>query len=109
MRDYRFITISTNKKLRNKSNRYTLEQAIRKLLDTLVQMRCTDCLKNGEFKVTKNIWVAEPYDTKKRFVVTSQFPLCVYMITKETTGDINQQEFIATMAKVKNKYFKGEF
>ena len=109
MREYRFIMISSNKKLRNRSNRYTLEQAIRKLLDTLVHMRCTDCLKNGEFVTTKNIWAAEPYDTKKRFVVTSLFPLCIYMIVKETAGDIDQQKFIATMAKIKNKYFEGEF
>ena len=106
-RNYSFIMVTATK--RTKSNRLTLEQAIKRLLSTLVQMRCTDCLKTAEFTETANTLVDEPYNVVKRFVVTSLFPFTIYLIHKETAGDIDQELFVNTLSKIKNKYFKGEF
>ena len=86
----------------DKKTFHSLQTAIITLFGKLKMLLCDDLLDSGSFVPTQNTFTKEILI--KRYVLEIVCPRTTFEIRKQTKGSINQEEFVATLNMIKEKY-----
>ena len=81
---------------------HRLEPLLIFLAGKLRMLLCSELLGDGKFIMTQNTFNKE--FLVKRYVLTIKCPYTTFEIKKQTKGSINQEEFMAILNRIKEKY-----
>ena len=101
MREWKLIE-KTPYGVSDKKTFHSLHTAIIVLVGKLKMLLCEDLIDTGSFVPTQNTFTKEILT--KRYVLEIVCPRTTFEIRKQTKGSIDQEEFMAILNRIKEKY-----